>query len=208
MKLLPNTYYQHPDVVFLARNLLGKILYTRINGVQTSGMIIETEAYNGVDDKACHAWGGRKTQRTQIMYRAGGIAYVYLCYGVHALFNIVTGKPGVPQAVLIRAIMPLEGLEIMCQRRNKKRKTKEKNLTLKEISMLTGGPGKLTQATGITTKMNGHPLRKETIWVEEYMQPKPDKILSGPRIGVNYAGEDAKRPYRFRITPKELKLPT
>ncbi len=115
-KVLGNDFYQRPDVLGIARELIGKVLVANINGERTTGIITETEAYAGITDRASHAWNDRRTPRTEIMYGAGGHAYVYLCYGIHSLFNVVTNTIGIPHAVLIRAICPIEGLETMLMR--------------------------------------------------------------------------------------------
>ncbi len=186
---LRKSYYQEKDVVKIARDLIGKILYTRINGKLCSGIISETEAYEGVTDKASHAYGGRRTARTETLYADGGKTYVYLCYGIHHLLNFVTNIENTPHAVLIRGIIPLEGTEIMMQRCNKK-----------SVNGLTDGPGKVSRALGITIAMNNISLLDNTIWVEENKKLlKPFKIASSPRIGIDYAGEDAKLPYRFNL---------
>lgn len=152
---LKNDFYQRTDVVQIARELLGKELITCIDGQLTSGIITETEAYNGIVDRASHAFGGRFTPRTQTMYAAGGVCYVYLCYGIHHLFNVVTNIEGVPHAILIRNIKPLKGLETILQRRNK----------IKANKNLSTGPGTLSQAMGIKTFHNGLSLQENTIWM-------------------------------------------
>ena len=187
--VLPRSFYTRPDVVRIARELLGKVLVTHIDGVRTSGMISETEAYAGSVDKASHAFGGRRTKRNEPMYATGGTAYVYLCYGIHHLFNVVTNVEEVPHAVLIRAITPVEGMDIMSTRRAPAR-------------LSTGGPGTLSQALGIRTVHSGLDLLGDRIWIEDQGNAVPkSRIIIGPRIGVDYAGEDALLPYRFRIAP-------
>jgi len=187
---LKKVYYLEPNVVKLAKDLLGKVLVTREGKTITSGIITETEAYNGVVDKASHAYGNRRTDRTEIMFREGGTSYVYLCYGIHYLFNVVTNVKDHPHAVLIRAIQPLEGKEIILRRRG----------IAKPDKKLCIGPGKVSQALGITIKHNGLDLTGDKIWIEDTgIKIKPKDILVGPRIGVDYAGEDAKLPYRFRV---------
>ncbi len=187
---LSEEFYLQPDVVKIAKKLLGKKLSTLVDGQFTSGIITETEAYNGVIDKASHAHGGRLTHRNQTMFAQGGVAYIYLCYGIHHLFNVVTGEEGTPTAVLIRAVEPLEGIETMLQRRNKAKLDKT----------LTVGPGSMSQALGISTKMNGISLHQQEIWIEESENKlKPSQILASSRIGVDYAGEEALLPYRFTI---------
>lgn len=188
---LPLTYYQSPDVVALARDLLGKYLFTKVDGQLSGGIITEAEAYKGVEDRACHCYGGRRTARNEMMYHAGGVAYVYFCYGMHSMFNVVTNREGTPDAVLIRAIWPTHGEELMLQRLRKSRMS----------PALTNGPGKLTKALGITRAMNGSSLCSEEIWIEDRHLVIPDeRVQVTPRIGVDYAGEDALRPYRFVTT--------
>lgn len=188
MAKLKRPYYYQEDVVLVAKDLLGKVLFTRINGDLTAGIITETEAYAGVNDKASHAFGGRRTARNEIMYGKGGMAYVYLCYGIHHLFNVVTNQEDVPHAVLVRALKPIEGIETILKRR--KQKALAKNTS--------GGPGTISQALGITTKLNGEDLTGKTIWLQdEGIKVFSKDIIAGPRIGVDYAGEDAKLPYRF-----------
>ncbi|MGM0613281.1 MAG: DNA-3-methyladenine glycosylase [Bacteroidota bacterium] len=184
---IPQAYYQQPSVLEIAKDLIGKKLFSNMGGELTSGIITETEAYAGITDRGSHAYGGRRTKRTETMYLPGGHAYVYLCYGIHALFNVVTGPADDPLAVLIRAVKPADGIEIIQTRR----KSKGKNLT--------NGPGKLTQALGITTEINGISLTDNQIWMEEYMKIPEEQIQSGPRIGIDYAGADAYLPYRFWI---------
>lgn len=187
--ILTADFYRREDVVQLSRNLLGKVLCTKIDDSQlTSGIITETEAYCGRNDKACHASDGKRTARTEIMYAAGGRAYIYLCYGIHHLFNVVTNRQGQADAILIRAVKPVDGIKLMQERRN------SNSLSEK----LTAGPGRLTQALGITTDYTGMDLTGDTVWVEDRGHSLgPDDIKSSPRIGVDYAGEDAKLPWRF-----------
>lgn len=193
---LSASYYLQDNVVDLARDLIGKKLVTFFNGKLTSGIITETEAYAGETDRASHAFGGRRTARTETMYAAGGISYVYLCYGIHHLFNIVTNKKDIPHAVLIRGIMPLDGLEIIQKRRK----------SLLPVHKMAAGPGTMSQALGISTKHNGISLTDTQIWVEKTVV-KPFKIKITPRIGVDYAGKDALLPYRFVVSdPTKLKL--
>lgn len=190
MKLLPSEYYKHSDVLFLSRDLLGKFLMTRIDGVVTGGMITETEAYRGPEDKASHAFGLRRTKRNEAMYNSGGIAYVYCCYGIHALFNVVTNATDIPHAILIRAIVPEVGIPTILKRRKKKSLDKT----------TSSGPGTLTQALGISLQHNFAPLTGSTVWIEDRnIQIKEEQISIGPRIGVDYAGEDALLPWRFRF---------
>jgi DNA-3-methyladenine glycosylase len=187
---LPVTYYYNPDVVALGRDLIGKYLFTCIDGVITGGYIVETEAYNGVIDKASHAYGNRLTPRTKTMYQAGGVAYVYLCYGIHEMFNIVTNVEGNPNAILIRAIQPTEGLEAMQVRRNMP--------VIKPT--ITMGPGSVAKALGISRVINAFSLQGDTIWIEDRGLTFPDSSIAAvPRVGVDYAGDDALLPYRFYV---------
>lgn len=183
---LSKSYFENPDVVFLARDLIGKQLTTSINRVVTSGIITETEAYAGQGDKACHAHLGKFTKRTKVMYESGGIAYVYLCYGIHNLFNIVTNTEGNADAVLIRAIEPTHGMEIMQERRGK----------FKIDKSLTSGPGNLTKALGITKFHNESSVVGNDIWIED-IDEKVSNIEETTRIGIDYAEEDAELPWRF-----------
>lgn len=193
--VLPASYYQNTNVIEIARDLLGKTLATRIDNKLTAGIITETEAYAGVTDKASHSFGGRRTQRTETMYSEGGVSYVYLCYGIHHLFNIVTNKKDVPDAVLIRAIYPVKGIEEILKRRK----------AVKLTTALCTGPGKVSSALGINKLHNNLSLTGKKIWLEDSgITIKPKDIHAGPRIGVDYAGEDALLPYRFWIKPETL----
>ena len=193
MNKLTLDFYQREDVLTISQELLGKVLCTNFYGKMTSGIIIETEAYGGITDQASHAYGGRRTKRTEIMYAPGGNAYIYLCYGIHHLFNVVTNVKDVPHAVLIRAIEPKEGLSTMLIRRKKE----------KSESTITSGPGSLTQAMGITTRHSGISLLGNQIWIEVDGTHYNNKdIISGRRIGVQYAGEDASNSWRFQIRKK------
>lgn len=187
---LPLSYYANQDVLFLAQDLLGKILFTEINGKKTAGIIVETEAYSGVYDKASHAYGGRRTNRTETLYDHGGIAYVYLCYGIHHLFNIVSSVKDEPHAVLIRAVEPLIGKEIMEDRR-KMQVSK---------AAISSGPGSLAKALGIDKSFNKKDLTGNEIWIEDQgIIYNPDEVIASPRIGVAYAQEDALLPWRFFV---------
>lgn len=187
---LKTEFYIRTDVVQIARELLGKILVTNIQGRLCEAIITETEAYAGVTDKASHAYGGRLTARTSTMYLRGGHAYVYLCYGIHHLFNVVTNVEGVPDAVLIRGVEPITGIQLMIERRG--------HQELK--TALTQGPGALSLAMGIQTIHSGLLLTDKTIWINDAGQKIAEQdIIASPRVGVGYAEEDALRPYRFRI---------
>ncbi|MEX0966333.1 MAG: DNA-3-methyladenine glycosylase [Bacteroidia bacterium] len=186
---LPTDFYLREDVVQVSKDLLGKILCTRFDGKLTTGKIVETEAYAGKIDRASHAWNGRLTNRTRIMYAEGGVAYVYLCYGIHHLFNIVTNREGVPHAVLVRAVDPLAGISVMLQRRSKE----------KLETTLTSGPGALSQALGINRSHTGISLRSSELWIAEGETIIENQIISSARVGVAYAAEHASWPWRFRI---------
>lgn len=191
---LDRDFYRDDDVVAVSRALLGKVLCTSIDRSTTRAVITETEAYAGTTDRASHAWGGRRTQRTEPMYAAGGIAYVYLCYGIHHLFNVVTGSRDLPHAVLVRAARPLEGLDTMLERRGRERVDRK----------LASGPGSLSRAMGITTALTGTPLTGRSVWLEDHgIEIAPERIAAGPRVGIDYAGEDAARPYRFVVALSE-----
>jgi DNA-3-methyladenine glycosylase len=183
---LSKTYFENPDVVALAKDLIGKRLNTFSDGVLTAGIITETEAYAGKGDKACHAHLGRFTKRTQVMYESGGIAYVYLCYGIHHLFNIVTNTNGNADAILIRAIEPTQGLQKMLERRNRQKLEKS----------LTSGPGNVTKALGITKSHNTKSVLGQDIWIDN-PGIKIESIVETTRIGIDYAEEDANLPWRF-----------
>ena len=187
---LPQSFYTSANILQSAKDLLGKVLCSSINDQFTSGKIVETEAYLGSNDKARHSYNNKKTQRTAPMFASGGISYVYLCYGIHHLFNVVVGEKNNPCAILIRGLEPVDGIDIMLKRRNLNNLKNE----------LTNGPGKLTQALEITTQINTESLLGNKIWIEDYSIHIDKKdILSSPRIGVDYAGRDAKLPYRFYI---------
>lgn len=187
-KKLSSSFYLRSDVTEVARDLLGKILVTSFDGHRSAGRITEVEAYAGKDDRACHAYGGKRTPRNQMMYEAGGRAYVYLCYGIHHLFNVVTNEPGHADAVLIRSVEPLQGISLMQDRRG-----------LSSLAKLSNGPGKLSSALGIHTRHSGISLLGDQIWIEEGMEVASEAICATTRIGVDYAGEDALKPWRFYI---------
>jgi DNA-3-methyladenine glycosylase len=187
---LPQNYYLHHDVVFLAKDLIGKYLFTKIDGQLCGGIITETEAYKGANDRACHAFQGRRTPRNEMMYAQGGVAYVYLCYGIHPLLNVVTNQKDIPDAILIRAIHATHGEELMLKRTGKPQMT----------PIVTDGPGKVTKAIGITLVDNGEALQNKRIWIEDRnFDLSQTEILNTPRIGVDYAGEDAMLLYRFKL---------
>lgn len=189
-KKLPRSFYLRDDVVAISRELLGMVVCTDIDGRRTAAIITETEAYAGPGDRASHAYGHRRTRRTEPMYGPGGTAYVYLCYGMHHLFNVVTNVSGVPHAVLVRAGEVQSGLATMLERRGK----------ASQDRTLLAGPGSLARALGITTDLTGSSLVNGPIRIEDHgLHVDPDRVTVGPRVGVDYAGEDAGRPYRFRL---------
>lgn len=187
---IPQSYYLGTDVVGISRSLIGKYLFTRIDGLISGGYIIETEAYNGIVDKASHAYGNRRTQRTEVMFGEGGVAYIYLCYGIHEMLNIVTNVEGTPNAILIRAVNPTIGLDVMQARRN---------MAIIKPN-ITRGPGSVAKALGISRKINGISLQSDVLWLEDQgLEFADDEIAAVPRVGVDYAGEDALLPYRFYV---------
>jgi DNA-3-methyladenine glycosylase len=187
---LKRDFYERDDVVSISRQLIGKVLCTRIEGQFTAGMITETEAYCGRNDKACHANNGLRTSRTETMYGAGGHSYIYLCYGIHHLFNVVTNREDSADAVLIRSIEPVEGIETILNRRNR----------INMGPVACNGPGKLTRALAITTNLDGTDLLGDCIWIEDRKNTFSDsEIASSARIGIDYAGNDASRPWRFYL---------
>jgi len=185
--MLPESFYLRHNVVAIARELLGKSLYSCVNKKVTGGMIVETEAYSQ-KEKGCHAFNGM-TERNRIMFRSGGFSYVYLCYGVHNLFNVVTNAEGVADAVLIRAIQPMIGEELMMKR-----------MQVTSMQRMTSGPGKLTKALAIDRSFNGKYLLGNEVWLEDSGKKFSDKdIIASARIGIDYAGKDARLPWRFSI---------
>ena len=190
MKKLPLSFYRGDNVLQIAAGLMGKILVTNWEGIITSGRIVECEAYNGVIDKASHAAGGRRTARNEVMYAEGGIAYVYLCYGIHHLFNVVTNDKDVPHAILIRAVEPIAGIDEMRKRTGKR----------KADHTLTRGPGNVSKALGIHTKYSRYSLLGKELYIaDDGFRFDKKQIATSPRIGVDYAGKDALLPYRFYV---------
>jgi DNA-3-methyladenine glycosylase len=190
MLKLPRSFYTREDVLEITEELLGKFLVTKISGKITSGMITEAEAYGGMIDSASHAFKGRRTTRTEIMYSIGGTAYVYISYGIHHLFNVVTNEKDIPHAILIRAVEPSEGIDLMLKRRKKK----EPDHTL------SAGPGSMSVAMGIKVSDTGTDLLGEKIWIEDRGITIPkNKILRTILIGVENAGKDAHLNYRYII---------
>jgi DNA-3-methyladenine glycosylase len=190
MEKLPLSFYDRKDVISIARELLGKVVVTNFEGSITSGRIVETEAYVALTDKASHSFGGRRTARNEHMFAAPGTAYVYICYGMHQMFNIVTNEKEIPDAVLVRAVEPLQGIDIMLQRTGK----------LKVDYTLTKGPGNVGKALGIFKQHSGLHLLDDKIYLvkDDFVLNKSDVGISS-RIGVESAGADAVLPYRFYI---------
>ncbi|MBX2894228.1 MAG: DNA-3-methyladenine glycosylase [Cyclobacteriaceae bacterium] len=188
--ILAPEFYQHSNVVAIARKLLGKVLITHIKSEFTAGRIVETEAYS-FKERGCHAYNGRKTLRNEVMFAPGGVAYVYLCYGMYNLFNVVTNKADKAEAVLIRALEPVAGQDIMLKRMN-----------VEKLTRITSGPGKLTRAMGIERLHNGV-LLGDTITIEDAKPIGSSKIITTTRIGIDYAGSDAKLPWRFYVKDNE-----
>ena len=188
---LPNSFYQRQNVITIAKELIGKVLVTNVNNKLTSGIIVETEAYS-YKERGCHAFKGM-TPRNKVMFEEGGVTYVYLCYGIHHLFNVVTNQKDKADAVLIRALEPLVGQSVMQER-----------MKTKSLNKITSGPGQLTKALGIDRNHNGLFLQTHEIWIEEGTSRVLAKsILASPRVGIDYAGEDAKLPWRFTLMGSE-----
>ena len=191
MKKLSLAFYKRKDVVVIAKDLIGKIVVTNIDGIKTCGRIVETEAYVAYIDKASHAYKGKRTQRNEHMYAQAGTVYVYICYGMHHMLNVVTNNVDVPDAVLIRAIEPLEGIEDMLLR------TRKKVLD----NTLTKGPGNVAKALGITKVFSGLVFGENEIAIYyDGIILKENEIGTSKRVGIDSAGDDALLPYRFFIT--------
>lgn len=191
---LSRKFYTRNDVLVVARDLLGKLLVVPgPKGERVSGRIVEVEAYRGPEDRASHAYGGRRTKRTETMYREGGVAYVYFVYGMYYQFNVVSGVADVPHAILVRALEPVEGLEIMRARRR-----------LHPDHNLTNGPGKLCIAMGIERGLDGADLLGERVWIEDFETLTSGRIARGPRIGIDYAEKWVDKPWRFWIRDNEF----
>ena len=189
MKRLPREFYTRSDVLEVARDLLGKrLVVPNGSGARVAGIIVETEAYRGPEDKASHAYNGRRTRRTETMYGVGGTAYVYFVYGMYHQFNVVTNVEDVPHAILERAVAPVEGLEII-RRRRPGRSEHE----------LTSGPGRLCVAMGIDRRLDKADLLGDRVWIEEGITVSRRQIARGPRIGIDYAEEWVKKPWRFWV---------
>lgn len=187
-KKLPLSFYNRADTLAIAQELIGKILVTQFDGCITTGRIVETEAYAGINDMASHARRGIRTSRTEVMYGKAGRAYVYLCYGIHQMFNIVTHEEGQPHAVLIRAVEPIDGWGWFSKRTGK----------LPGDRTIARGPGNVAKAFGLDTSHSGIDLLGDQVFLaKEEKKIKKSEIVCTPRIGVDYAGKDALLPYRF-----------
>lgn len=190
MKKLPIQFFKRTDVVLIAKELLGKIMVTEFNGTITAGRIVETEAYVGLTDRASHSFGGRRTTRNEYMYAAAGIAYVYKCYGMHHLFNVVCNRQNIPDVVLIRALEPLIGIDIMLQRTGKPAM----------VNTLTRGPGNVSKAMGISKVHSGMDLTGDGIYIsDDGIKIAGSLIGVSNRIGIENSGEAAWLPYRFFV---------
>ena len=190
MRRVPRSFYTRADVLEVARDLLGRLLVVPTRGGRrVSGIIVETEAYRGPEDRASHAWNGRRTARTETMYAIGGTAYVYFVYGMYHQFNVVTNAADTPHAVLVRALEPVEGVALMRRRRR-----------IAGDAALTSGPGKLCEALGIDRRLDRADLLGGRVWIEEGRGRLPaSAIEAGPRVGIDYAGEWIHRPWRFWV---------
>jgi len=188
MPKLSREFYTRADTLQIARDLLGKTLVVPTAAGETvSGMIVETEAYLGIEDKAAHSYGNRRTKRTETMFAVGGTVYIFFIYGMYFQFNVVAGEVGAPHAVLIRAVEPIEGIELMRERRGLK--VKDTNLT--------SGPGKLCIALGIDKSFNNEDLLERRVWLEDGAKILSGEIACGKRVGIDYAEEYAEKPWRF-----------
>lgn len=193
--MLRSAFYSQPTLE-LAKALLGCLLVKETPEGRASGIIVETEAYMGAQDRAAHSFGGRRTKRTEVMFGNSGITYTYSMH-THCLFNIVSGAIDQPEAILVRAVEPVSGRELMVARRPKAKK---------EID-LTNGPGKLTKALGITMVDFGHPLSEPPLWIEKGIDVQAEQIAIGPRIGIQNTGEAVHYPWRFWISGNKYVSP-
>ena len=194
---LRREFYLRDDTLLVARELLGKTLVVPTEtGERVSGMIVETEAYLGAIDKAAHSYNNRRTARTETMYAVGGTVYIFFIYGMYFQFNVVAGAAGTPHAILVRAVEPVDGIEIMRERRRAKSKNAGAKLS---DANLTSGPGKLCIAFGIDKTFNNEDLLGKRVWIEEGIEIPDRKIMTGRRIGIDYAEEFAEKPWRFWV---------
>lgn len=194
--MIVNRNFYNRSAIYVAKDLLGKVLVREIDGKVLKGKIVETEAYIGEGDKACHAYNGRRTKRTEPLYEEGGITYIYFIYGLYYCFNVVTREKNIAEAVLIRAIEPLNELDYISQIRYKK---DFNNLTKTQIKNLANGPSKLCLAYLIDKNLNKYKLyEKGEIYIEEY-QNEGFEIVEAKRIGIEYAEEAKDFMWRFYV---------
>ena len=190
VKKLGESFYRRTDVTVVARDLLGKILVTCFDGRLTSGRIVETEAYTGVDDRASHAYGGRRNARLEPLYAGPGTVYMYICYGLHHLFNVVTNKTGIPHVVLVRALEPLDGIDTMLERTGR----------IEPGNNLTRGPGNMSRALGLSKMHSSGTLLSNEIYIQDDgTRYKTDEVRVTTRIGIDGAGADSLLPYRYIV---------
>lgn len=188
MTKLSNDFYRRDDVVNISRELLGKHLFVNTENEITGGIIVETEAYRGPEDVGSHAFNNRRTARNEIMYGTGGVVYMYICYGIHNMLNIVTGMENTAHAILIRALQPTTGIEIMRERRS----------VFNDDNRLCRGPGALAQALALRKVHNGISLQDNEIWIEDHgLLFNDDETIAGPRIGLNIDEPYKSIPWRF-----------
>lgn len=188
--IIPQSFYLREDTLTIAKELLGKYVFTKINGIITGGMIVETEAYLGVTDASCHSFNNRKSTKNATMYEQGGVAYMYICYGIHDMLNLVTGPINESHVVLIRAIEPTIGMELMMERRG--------NVAIKK---LTNGPGSLAKALGLNKSFDRESLISNRLWLEDQgVIIEPHKIKETPRIGINCPEPFLSAPWRYLIS--------
>lgn len=195
MRKLEREFYNR-DSVSTAKDLLGKFLVHKLNGEELIGKIVEVEAYMGPTDKAAHSYGNRRTDRNEVMYGPPGYAYVYIIYGMYNCMNVVVEQPGKPQAILIRALEPVKGLEAMAQFRYKK---KYEELSKRQVFGLTSGPGKLCISLNIDRSHNGEDLCGDNIYILEDDKKEEFEIAATPRINIDYAEEAKDFLWRFLI---------
>ncbi|EOR95862.1 DNA-3-methyladenine glycosylase II [Arcticibacter svalbardensis MN12-7] len=185
---LPDGFYLREDVLLIARELLGKKLCTDVDGLFSSGIIVEVEAYMGPEDRGSHAYNNKRTNRNEVMYARGGVVYMYICYGIHDMLNIVTGAEGSSHAILIRALQPADGIPIMQSRRG-----------ITDLKKLCKGPGALAKAMGLVKLHNGISLQSDKIWIEENKDVSPENVVETARVGMNFEGIYKSIPWRFYI---------
>jgi DNA-3-methyladenine glycosylase len=202
---LEREFYLRNDTLSIARDLLGKLIVVPDeNGKRVSGMIVETEAYLGVTDRAAHSYGGRRTARNEVMYGLAGHVYVFFVYGMYYQFNVVCGPVDTPHAILIRGVEPIEGIGKMRERRGFLSEPGAIATGSKRDKNLTSGPGKLCIAMAIDKSLNGEDLLGHRVWLEEHRTFIGDEIAIGKRIGIDYAGVDAEKPWRFWVKGNEF----